>query len=181
MKPAELKMKFVESVENRPEVGVDFDDSDWQPAFQQNTTAAKAIVYRSTFCLPKDFNKGEVMLYLRTIGQKQFVYLNGTRIGEEMNQKTDRYTIKPDTALLKPGKNVLVFVTTPYFTEQIWQNPNTDPGVIQLIMPAPNYKRSLFSGKAQVIVQAANYPGEIKLTAKSEGLIPAVLSIYSIN
>jgi beta-galactosidase len=44
-------------------------------------------------------------------------------------------------------------------------------------MPAPNYTRSLFSGKAQVIVQAGKEAGEIKLTAKSKGLIPTVLSI----
>jgi beta-galactosidase len=177
MSPATMKMKAVEGIENRPEIAFGYNDSDWQPAFSQKLKDAKAIIYRSTFELPADFNRGKVMLFLRTIGEKQYVYLNGTRIGDDMNQKTDLYTIEPDVALLKAGKNELVYVTTPYFLEQIWSEPNTNPGTIQLVMPAPNYTRSLFSGKAQVIVQAGKEAGEIKLTAKSKGLIPTVLSI----
>jgi len=179
MKPANMKMKPVDGLENRPEIAVGFNDTDWQPAFSQKSKDAKTIVYRSTFGLPEDFTKGKVMLYLRTIGQKQFVYLNGIRIGEEMNQQTDQYTIEPAITLLKPGKNELTYVTTPYYLAQTWSEPNTNPGTIQLVMPAPNYTRSLFSGKAQVIVQAGKEAGEIKLTAKSKGLIPTALSISS--
>ncbi|HNZ72862.1 MAG TPA: beta-galactosidase, partial [Prolixibacteraceae bacterium] len=110
---------------------------------------------------------------------KQHVYLNGKRIGEEMFQKTGRYTLEPEMAMLKVGQNELTFVATPYYLEQTWSEPNTDPGIIQLIMPAPAWKRSLFSGKAQVIVQSGKGGGEIKLTAKSEGLIPTQLSLIS--
>jgi beta-galactosidase len=179
MKPANMKMKQVEDMDNRQEVAFGFDDSNWQPAFAQKLKDAKAIVYRSTFNLPQDFDKGKVMLYLRTIGQKQLVYLNGKRVGEEMDQKTDRYTIQPEITLLKQGRNELTFVTTPYFLEQVWSEPNTDAGTIQLVMPAQPWKRSLFSGKAQVIVQSATEKGEIRLTAKSSGLTSAVLPIIS--
>jgi len=177
MKSSDMKMKPIDNFENRAEVAVGLDDSGWMPAFSQKLKEAKTIVYRSTFELPQDFGKGKVMLFLRTIGQKQLVYLNGKQIGEEMNQKTDRYTIQPDVALLKPGKNELTFVCTPYFLAQVWDEPNTDAGVIQLVMPAPQWKRSLFSGKAQVIVQAGNEAGQIKLTARSAGLTSVELSI----
>lgn len=179
LKPANMKMKPVEGLDNRPEVTFEFNDSDWKSAFSEKLKDAKAIVYRSTFDLPEDFSKGKVMFYLRTIGQKQLVFLNGKQVGEEMNQNTDQYAFLPDIALLKPGKNELTFVATPYFLEKPWSEPNTDPGSIQLIMPSPRWNRSLFSGKAQVIIQAGKEAGEIKLTAKSEGLTPSILVIPS--
>ena len=43
--------------------------------------------------------------------------------------------------------------------------------------PAPPARRSLFNGLAQVIVQSTREPGEIHLTAKSEGLAPAETTI----
>ena len=173
----DMKMKVVDEMTNRPEVAFDYNDSDWQKAFSFSTKEAKAIVYRATFTLPEGFDKGKVMLYLRTIGETQNVYLNGKLIGENLKQKTDRYTFEPETSVLKTGKNVLAFVATPYFLEQTWSNPNTDPGVVQLILPSPQYKRSLFSGKAQVIVQSTSEEGTITLKAKSNGLTTSVLSI----
>ncbi len=179
MKPASMKMKAIAGLENCAEVATGFDDSGWVDAFSTKLKEAKAIVYRSYFELPEGFDKGKVMLFLQTIGEKQHVYLNGKRIGEEMFQKTGRYTLEPEMAMLKVGQNELTFVATPYYLEQTWSEPNTDPGIIQLIMPAPAWKRSLFSGKAQVIVQSGKGGGEIKLTAKSEGLIPTQLSLIS--
>jgi beta-galactosidase len=43
----------------------------------------------------------------------------------------------------------------------------------------PQWKRSLFSGLAQIIVQSTREPGEITLTAKSQGLSEGVLKIQS--
>ena len=42
---------------------------------------------------------------------------------------------------------------------------------------APDWQRSLFSGLAQIIVQSTKEPGDIKLTAKADGLTPATLTI----
>ena len=42
---------------------------------------------------------------------------------------------------------------------------------------APRWQRSVFNGLAQIIVQSTKQPGEIKLTARSPGLAPAVLAI----
>jgi beta-galactosidase len=46
-------------------------------------------------------------------------------------------------------------------------------------MPAGNWKRSLFSGLAQVIVRSTGQPGEITLTAKSPGLTDGVLKLQA--
>jgi beta-galactosidase len=45
------------------------------------------------------------------------------------------------------------------------------------VTPAPPARRSLFSGLAQVIVQSTQEPGEIRLTAKSDGLPPAEATV----
>jgi beta-galactosidase len=44
---------------------------------------------------------------------------------------------------------------------------------------APDWQRSLFSGLAQIIVQSTREPGEIKLTARADGLTPVTLTIPS--
>ena len=44
---------------------------------------------------------------------------------------------------------------------------------------APDWQRSLFSGLAQILVQSTKEPGEIKLTARAEGLTPVTLTIPS--
>ncbi|MEO5712179.1 MAG: beta-galactosidase GalA [Luteolibacter sp.] len=45
--------------------------------------------------------------------------------------------------------------------------------------PSPVWRRSLFNGLAQVIVQTTGEPGEIKLTAASAGLAPATSVLHS--
>jgi beta-galactosidase len=44
---------------------------------------------------------------------------------------------------------------------------------------APDWQRSLFNGLAQIIVQSTMDPGEIKLTARADGLTPITLVIPS--
>jgi hypothetical protein len=53
-------------------------------------------------------------------------------------------------------------------------------GVALVIQEKPvlaNWKRSVFNGLAQVIVQSAKEAGELKLTARAEGLAPATLTL----
>jgi beta-galactosidase len=43
----------------------------------------------------------------------------------------------------------------------------------------PEWKRSVFNGLAQIIVQSTREPGAIKLTARAKDLTPATVSIQS--
>ena len=43
----------------------------------------------------------------------------------------------------------------------------------------PEWKRSVFNGLAQIIVQSTQQPGAIKLTATADGLSPATVSVQS--
>jgi beta-galactosidase len=47
--------------------------------------------------------------------------------------------------------------------------------LIQLVIPAGTWKRKLFNGLAQVIIQTTQEPGDIILTATSPDLKPASL------
>ena len=55
------------------------------------------------------------------------------------------------------------------------------PGFAYRYPPAGQWKRSLFSGLTQVIVQADPKPGNIILKAFSKGLVPADLKIQSVD
>ena len=41
----------------------------------------------------------------------------------------------------------------------------------------PDWKRSVFNGLAQVILQSTSEPGELKLTAHADSVAPATLSV----
>jgi len=51
--------------------------------------------------------------------------------------------------------------------------------LVQIISPSPQWKRSLFNGLAQIIVQSTMQPGELILKATSEELQQAVIKIQT--
>lgn len=174
-----MKVKLVETCENRPEVVEGYDDSDWLPAQKagREIQGAKAVVWRGTFDLPADLDQAGIKLFYRCIGNNQSVYINGKLIADGLTQKQERPTLVLSGEMIHSGKNEFIVVGTPYRVRNSWDTPNTDPGIIQIYQPAPVYSRSLFSGYAQVIVQATREEGTIRLTAKSEGLQPAEMNL----
>ena len=54
---------------------------------------------------------------------------------------------------------------------------NTDPGIIQVITPAEQWKRKLFNGYAQIIIQKDENAGEVILSATAKGLKTGTISI----
>ncbi|MFA9390771.1 MAG: beta-galactosidase GalA [Prolixibacteraceae bacterium] len=177
-----MKARVVENGEGRPEVGVGFDDSGWSSARKMSSEIqeAKAIVYRGTIDFPDSIENARVNLFYNCIGNLQTVYINGEAISGELNKdEKERYTFQLDASKLKSGKNVLAIVATPYKVKNSWDSPNTNPGLVQVIIPAKNYQRSLFSGYAQVIVQTTKEAGEIKLRAISEGIRDEIFTIQT--
>jgi beta-galactosidase len=86
-----------------------------------------------------------------------------------------------DKANLRAGKNTIAIVATPLIYKYKWGTVNTNPGTIQILTPATTWKRTLFSGLAQVIVQSTGESGEITLTATSNGLKKSEIKIQSIK
>ncbi|MEO6541075.1 MAG: beta-galactosidase GalA, partial [Ferruginibacter sp.] len=79
------KEKVVSDIDNRPEVAVDQNDTNWQPAFemerdQEFEKNVKALVYRGSFIMPELTGKEKVTLFYSSIGKKQSIYVNGKEI-----------------------------------------------------------------------------------------------------
>lgn len=74
-----------------------------------------------------------------------------------------------------------IIAATPLLKNHLWDFINMDPGVIQIITPAPQWKRKLFNGLAQVIIQATAEDGEIIITATSDNLKTGTIKIKSIK
>jgi beta-galactosidase len=185
-------MLAVNGVENRPEVAPDFDDSSWQNAFaapggrgggrgRGAPAAAPAAtnIYRGAFEL-SDTKGVTVSLLLRDLGERQWISLNGQPIARA--DAGHQYDF--GSALLRSGKNVIAIIATPMAAGRGARGATAAPArgnaaVVKVSTLAEGWKRSLFNGLAQVIVQYTGQPGEITLTATSPNLAPAVLKLQS--
>ena len=182
---AHWHMNTVDSMTNRPEVAFDFDDSSWQTAFggRRNPTnpPAQIIVYRGSFEVPENSTNATFALALRSLGQEQSLYLNGQPVAENISHENAAREIPlAADAALRPGKNVIAIAAAPPRDGR--GNRGRDgiqdsPGLVRMTVPPAPWKRNLFSGLAQIIVQSTGQPGEITLTARSPGVADGVLKL----
>jgi beta-galactosidase len=107
------------------------------------------------------------------IDEDGWLYVNGKKAGESHDwQDTPRFEIKP---LLRPGENTIAVAVANRY----------GPGGLNLGVSLetrqdprpPQWRRSVFNGLAQLIVQSTPQHGEIRLTATAAGLTPATLSL----
>jgi beta-galactosidase len=181
-----LKAKLVPAKENYPETSPDFDDSTWLPALSDQgnynvkaNDSLKTMVIRGTFQLSGLAQNAQASLYPKSLGEVQAIYVNGHPIAQNI-KRNDPVNLYPlDQAILQPGKNVYAIVGAPLVERYLYDNLNTDPGVIKLFTPAGAWKRRVFNGFAQVIVQTTQLPGEIILIATSHGLKQGELKLKS--
>jgi beta-galactosidase len=173
----------VDSTENRPEVSFDFDDSAWQSAAGgrgggrrggNTDAAAQTNVYRGAFELPQPGNGVVVSLMLRSLGEQHWVYLNGQAIAQNVRRDAAGHEFKLDPALLRAGKNVIAVIATPSAggagRGQGGRGGGGNPPAVRMVTSPGDWKRSVFNGLAQVIVQSTQQPGEIALKASSPGM-----------
>lgn len=177
-----LKEKFVADLNVRAEVAPDYDDSNWQNAFKDTRDdefgqKVKAIVYRAGFTMPADFNSAITTFFNKNIGKVQSIYINGKEIAHEVKVSDGNAEFKLEASMLRAGVNTIAIAATPLLKANMWASVNTDPGLIQMVYPAASYKRKLFSGYAQVIVQSTGQPGKITLKATSPGLKESAVEI----
>ncbi|XHR96078.1 beta galactosidase jelly roll domain-containing protein [Mucilaginibacter sp. UC70_90] len=181
-----FKEKFVDDLNAKAEVAADYDDSSWQNAFKDTRDdefgrKVKAVVYRAGFTMPADVATATATLFSKNIGKVQNIYINGKEIGHEIKAGDGNTEFKLEASLLHPGSNTIAIVATPLLKANIWASVNTDPGLIQLVYPAAQYKRKLFSGYGQVIVQSTGQPGTIVLKATSPGLKQSAIEIKTVD
>jgi beta-galactosidase len=171
-----LKEKNIDDIKNVTELLAVSNDADWKTAFtdERDSTFAekvKALLYSADFVLPELTGKETITLFYNNIGEQQSIYVNGKAVALDF-KVADKNGYVLDPALLQSGKNSIAIAATPLIKKYTWDNINTNPGLIQVLTPAPLYKRKLFNGLAQVIVQSTNEPGNIIITATGKGLQP---------
>jgi beta-galactosidase len=183
------KERGVASLVSGPEVGPDFDDSGWGLAAsvrQYDATklvpTAKAYVSRSSFELAaSELAAAQVTFFYQAIGQQQSIYVNGHAVAQNLTaEQATQQGFKFDKSWLKAGRNSLVIVSTPFVKKSVWDEPNLNPGTVQVVVPAAAWRRKAFNGLVQVLVQSTQEPGEITLTAHSPNLKAGVLRIKSV-
>jgi beta-galactosidase len=183
VKIEDLKELAVNNLIDRPEVGTGFDDASWETAFQSSRNddwhvyKDTLLVIRGIIVLPEFTDKTIIHLFTKSIVDGQTIYLNGHLIAAKIKRNNPDQSYLLDHSIIKPGVNIYAVVGQRFRKTHQWDEPNTDPGLVQVIDPAPQWMRKAFNGLAQVIVQTSKQSGEITLSAASPGLKSAVIKI----
>jgi len=183
-----LKANVMKAKENYPETELDFDDSGWAPAFDDRheykynikpQNDLKTMVLRGTFEIAELANNTEVTLWPKALAEEESVYVNGHLIAQGIKRFDPVKAYKLDNSILRQGKNVYAVVGTPLIERYKYDELNTDPGIVQVTKPAKTWKRKLFNGLTQIIVQSTKEHGEIILEAASDGLTKGEIKIQT--
>ncbi|HJT23075.1 MAG TPA: beta-galactosidase GalA [bacterium] len=175
-----LKMKDGGPLGVRPEVEPGEDDSHWPALFSGRNDdqgepckeEPKGRVVRGSFELSAPLaDYSEIILYPKPLVDAQAVFVNGHLIADKIGRddKAIKGFVLPKD-ILKPGHNTYAVVGKELLRRWKWEELNQDPGFVRAVIPAGEWKRSLFSGLAQVIVQSGRNAGPIILKASSQGL-----------
>jgi beta-galactosidase len=174
----------VDGTSERQEVKSDFNDSDWKPAFrrERNATTIQVIatVYRAHFDAPEITEKDSITLFLNYFGETQSVYLNGQLILKETPKSVNGLTLRLPKKSVLNGQNVIAVLSVP-FKERKRSGGNMNAGSLQILTPAEPWKRKVFNGLAQVIVQSNGNPGIITLKATATSLTPSFIKLQAIK
>ncbi|MFZ1073609.1 MAG: beta-galactosidase GalA [Verrucomicrobiia bacterium] len=163
-----------------PEVAVNFDDSAWENDNVSSDSGplveGENAVFRGHVTVSEqDLAVETVKLSFGMIDDEGWVYVNGQKAGESHNwQETPSFDVK---SFLHPGTNTIAVAVANGSGAG-----GVNKGVTLLFQEkpeSPEWKRSVFNGLAQVIVQSTDQPGEITLTATSSGLSQGVLKLQT--
>lgn len=176
-----LKISPVASKAPGPEVRPDYDQALWQVfqyqrqqiIFDPDTT----IVVRGLFELPALTEDMSVTLYAKSLSMNQGIYVNGHLIAKNIKRESADQIYRLSQNIVTPGKNLYAIIGPPLVKRHQWEELNTDPGIIQVATPTPPWRRSVFNGLAQVIVQSTKEAGKMMLTATSPTLSEGNITI----
>ncbi len=165
---------------NLPEFAASFDDSTWAPADVQSVTNQLGDNEHGVFRTHLKVTEAElaadaVELCFGALNGTGKIYVNGQKAGETH----DGGIVSSVDAkrLLHPGDNP-VAVLVEYYSS----SGGINKGVTLRLQDKPvlpEWKRSVFNGLGQIIVQSTKKPGAIRLTASADGLSPATVSVPS--
>jgi beta-galactosidase len=173
------RFKRTDNTDNRPEVQESFDDNGWDKVEVTSPSGPlkpdESAVFRTHFeGVANMLDARSIVLGFGMIDDEGWVYVNGRLVGES-HDYTDQpsFEIRP---FIHAGANSIAVAV-----KNNGGPGGVNNGVTLSIVEKPASKlpwqRSVFSGLAQIIVQAGRESGKIHLTAHSEGLSDAALDI----
>jgi beta-galactosidase len=165
-----------------PETAVNFDDSSWpalapaQPGPSGVVPDGEAAIFRAHLQLTKEelANPG-IQLRFAGMGDYGLLYVNGQRLAA-----TNGWMPQPPFDVhksLHEGDNVIILFVSRESPQGDFNTAVSLDLTSAPVMPPSPWMRSVFNGLAQIIVQSTNDPGTITLTASTEGLKPAIVSV----
>lgn len=159
-----------------PKEMTNYDESKWTEAFKERDykKQAPSYIYKGEFELKNNSSANVVSFFYKKIGVETVVFVNGKKV-DPSSEDPQKYIL--NTAILKEGKNTIHIVATPLQKVKDWDVMNTDPGIIQVITPAASWKRNLFNGYAQIIIQKEENAKEVILSASAKDLRAVSLSV----
>jgi beta-galactosidase len=172
------RMKEVPGTTDRPEIAEQFADGDWESVNVQRRFGplkpGQSAVFRTHFAaIASDLSATGISVRFSTIDDEGWVYVNGKLAGEAHDWSTPHsFEIRK---FLHDGENTIAVTVKNNAGEG-----GLNGGVTLEIQEPPvrvEWKRSVFNGLAQVLVQSSKTPGELKLTARSGDLKSASISI----
>ncbi|PXY46652.1 beta-galactosidase GalA [Flavobacterium hydrophilum] len=145
------------------------DDNNWKEAFKDRDykNQAPSYVYRGKFELSNNLSTNTVNFFYKKIGTDAVVFVNGNKIAASV-EDNQKYVLTSN--VLKQGTNTIQIIAPPLQKVKDWDVMNTDPGIIQVITTAEAWKRKLFNGYAQIIIQKDENAAEVVLSAAANGL-----------
>ncbi|MBN1408680.1 MAG: DUF4982 domain-containing protein [Calditrichaceae bacterium] len=177
-----LKELTIDVLDNRKEVSAEYDDSGWISAFSNEPEdwqeyRDSLIVIRGSFDLPEIQFKDTVNLFTKSIVENQSIYINGQLIKAHIVRDDPNQSFLLSHRFLKTGKNDYAVTGKRFRLRHKWDEPNRDPGLVQIIRPAEQWRRKVFNGLAQLIIQSGQKKDILILRAFSPGLNSTGLKI----
>jgi beta-galactosidase len=163
---------------NLPETGTSFDDSAWEKVDVTKESGPVGMheqaVFRARFNVSaQDLAAPAIELYFGKIEGDGKVFVNGQQAGSAGDARAaSSFDVK---ALVHPGENTVAVTVANYGAAA-----GVNKGVcLRTPEPPPPvaWRRSVFNGLAQIIVQASKESGALKLTAHAARLQPATAVI----
>jgi beta-galactosidase len=166
--------------QNLPETGVSLDDSGWDKLEVTAESGPLGLheqgVFRTRLTVSaQDLAAPAVELSFGKIDGDGKVFVNGQLIGSAGDPRSaSNFDVKTS---LHPGENTIAVAIANYGPAA-----GVNKGVCLRMPEAPTpveWRRSVFNGLAQIIVQSSKEAGAIKLTARSEGLPPTTILLQA--
>jgi beta-galactosidase len=179
----DINLVPITNFEERKNVSVDnanqsaLDESNaWKEAFKDRDykNQASGYIYRGKFELKNNLQSNIVDFFYKKIGVNESLLVNGNLVNASVDDP-QKYHL--DKTVLKEGTNFITIRASPLQKVKDWDVMNTDPGIIRVITPSEPWKRKLFNGYEQVIVQKENNDKPVILSASAKGLKSHTITI----